>query len=137
MEAPAVCVEMHTKKVSSTDISLGLQSATKEGWEVVRYKNKHFSSVRCNAGPDVTTLQAVEYRIYIHLWNMSSGADEIRAYLQQLCPDKMCTVEELKPKGIKQKSLKINVPQDRGMKKVFLQKYGLKIMVLRFGLGSG
>lgn len=42
---------------------------------------------------------------------MALGADEIREYLQQLCPGKNSTVEELKSKG-DYKSNKIGVPQE-------------------------
>ncbi|KAI5647019.1 phosphotyrosine interaction domain (PTB/PID) domain-containing protein [Phthorimaea operculella] len=37
------------------------------------------------AGPGVTTLRAVESVKSIHLWNMESGAEEIRAYLKSIC----------------------------------------------------
>lgn len=78
-------------------------------WQVSRNRKKRFSSVRCTAGPDVTSLRAVEYRKYIHLWNMVSGADEIREYLQSLGPGSVCTVDELRPKG-EYRSFKIGVP---------------------------
>lgn len=60
-------------------------------WQEVRNRKKRFSSVRGTAGPEVSTLRAVKYRKYIYLWNMASGADEIRAYLQHLSPLKTCT----------------------------------------------
>lgn len=72
-------------------------------------KQKRLTSVRCTAGPDITSLKAVEYRKYIHLWNMVSGADEVKEYLQTLCPNGTCTVEELKSKG-DYKSYKLGVP---------------------------
>lgn len=72
-------------------------------------KQKRQISLRCTAGPTVTTLKAVEYRKHIHLWNMESGADEIRDYLRNLCPNGTCTVEELKSKG-DYKSFKLGVP---------------------------
>lgn len=86
------------------------QSAAGE-WQEVRSRKKRFSSVRCTAGPDVTTLRAVEYRKYIHLWNMASGKEEVSAYLKTLCLGNTFTVEELKPKG-EYKSYKIGVPQE-------------------------
>lgn len=92
-------------------ITLANERAATGEWQEVRSRKKRFSSVRCTAGPQVTSLRAVEYRKYIHLWNMASGVDEIRAYLQLLCPEKNCTVEELKPKG-EYKSYKIGVPQE-------------------------
>lgn len=80
-------------------------------WRVVdRSKPKRrITSVRCTAGPNVTTLLAVEHRKHIHLWNMVSGVEDIRAYMQTLCPNGTCTVDELKPKG-EYKSYKIGVP---------------------------
>lgn len=75
----------------------------------VRRRKRHYTSVRCTAGPDVTTLKAVEYRKYIHLWNMVSGVDEVRAYMQSICGESPCIVEELKAKG-DYKSFKIGVP---------------------------
>ncbi|KAI8434147.1 hypothetical protein MSG28_012272 [Choristoneura fumiferana] len=82
---------------------------TSGGWQEVRYRKNRFSSVRGTAGPEATPLRAVEYRKYIHLWNMVSDADEIRAYLRSLSPESLCTVEELRPKG-EYKSYKIGVP---------------------------
>lgn len=86
-----------------------LEDASAGKWQTVGKPAKRFSSVRCTAGPGVTPLRAVEYRKYIHLWNMLSGVDEIRAYLKSLNPGVTCIVEELKPKG-EYKSYKIGVP---------------------------
>lgn len=72
-------------------------------------KQRRPTSTRCTGGPNITTLKAVEYRKHIHLWNMVSGAEEVREYLLNLCPNVVCTVEELKPKG-NYKSYKIGVP---------------------------
>lgn len=72
-------------------------------------KKRRQTSIRCTAGPSITTLKAVEYRKYIHLWNMFSGAEDVREYLQSLCPDGSCTVEELKSKG-DYRSYKLGVP---------------------------
>ncbi|XP_073964313.1 uncharacterized protein [Choristoneura fumiferana] len=80
-----------------------------EEWREVRNRKKRYSSVRCTAGPEVTPLRAVEYRKYIHLWNMVSGADEILLYLRSLSPEGSFTVDELKSKG-DYKSYKIGVP---------------------------
>lgn len=66
-------------------------------------------SIRCTAGPEKTSLKAVERRKYLHLWNMESGTDDVRAYLEQLCPTGTCTLDPLKPKG-EYKSYKIGVP---------------------------
>lgn len=109
----AVSLESSNGTETTQDVAFTLaneRAATGE-WQEVRNRKKRFSSVRCTAGPQVTTLRAVEYRRYIHLWNMVSGVDEIRSYLQLLCPEKTCTVEELKPKG-EYKSYKIGVPQE-------------------------
>lgn len=73
-------------------------------------KPRHTTSRRCTAGPDVTSLKAVEPRKFVHLWNMASEAQEVLSYLQQLCPTGLCTVEELKPRG-SYKSFKIGVPE--------------------------
>ncbi|KAI8439210.1 hypothetical protein MSG28_013056 [Choristoneura fumiferana] len=78
-------------------------------WQEVRNRKIRLSSVRCTAGPEVTSLKAVEIRKYVHLWNMMSGVDDIRAYMQTLCPGKGFTVEELKARG-DYKSYKIGVP---------------------------
>lgn len=79
-------------------------------WKTVGPKRqKRQISLRCTAGPTVTTLKAVEYRKYIHLWNMESGADDVRDYLRNLCPNGTSTVEELKSKG-DYKSFKLGVP---------------------------
>lgn len=75
----------------------------------VTRRKRQYSSVRCTAAPDATPLRAVEYRKYIHLWNMASGVEDVRAFLQSLCPNTTCTVDELKPKG-EYKSFKIGVP---------------------------
>lgn len=72
-------------------------------------KHRRSTSMRGTAGPNVTSLRAVEDLKYIHLWNMVSTADEILAYLQSLDLGGVCTVEELKPKG-NYKSYKLGVP---------------------------
>lgn len=79
-------------------------------WEEPRSKKqRRLTSVRCTAGPNVTTLRAVEDRKHIHLWNMLSGVEEVREYLKNLCPEGTCTVEELKSRG-DYKSYKLGVP---------------------------
>lgn len=80
-------------------------------WQLVgrRKSQRRLTSLRCTAGPNVTSLVAVEHRKHIHLWNMVSGIDDVRAYVQTLCPGATCTVEELKPRG-DYKSYKIGVP---------------------------
>lgn len=100
--------------VPPTGLDAGDHSGTsEEGWRTVarRRSQRRFSSVRCTAGPNVTSLKAVEQRKFIHLWNMISEEHEIYAYLQTLCPGKTCTVEELKPRG-DYKSFKIGVPPE-------------------------
>ncbi|CAH2091008.1 unnamed protein product [Euphydryas editha] len=76
---------------------------------VVRRRNSRPPSLSGTAGPDVTTLKAVEARKHIHLWNMKSGLEEIREYIRQLCPNGTFTVEELSSRG-SYKSYKIGVP---------------------------
>ncbi|KAJ8726712.1 hypothetical protein PYW08_015109 [Mythimna loreyi] len=70
-------------------------------WTVVTRKHRQMTSISGTAGPAVTTLKAVEPRKYLHLWNMESSADEIRNYLQHLCPEGSgtCTVDLLTSKG--------------------------------------
>ncbi|CAK1546378.1 unnamed protein product [Leptosia nina] len=62
-------------------------------------KSRHPPLLQGTAGPNVTFLRAVESRKYLHLWNMESNVDEVHEYLQQLCPGKNCTVEQLKSRG--------------------------------------
>lgn len=95
----------------STQIGTEQNSANNDWVEVRKQKPKRFSSVRGTAGPEVTSLKAVEFRKYFHLWNMVSGADDILSYLRKLCLGGVCTVEELKSKG-DYKSFKIGVPAD-------------------------
>lgn len=84
--------------------------ADDQSWTEVK-KNKYRKPISlCGiAGPDITTLRAVEPRKYLHLWNMESSADEIRDYLRQLCPTGTCTVDELRARG-SYKSFRIGVP---------------------------
>lgn len=71
--------------------------------------NNHQPLIICGtAGPEMTTLRAVDRRRYLHLWNMQSEADDVRAYLLSLCPEGNCSVEELKPRG-NYKSFKIGI----------------------------
>lgn len=65
------------------------------------------TSMRCN--PTKISLKAVEYRKFIHLWNMVSGVEEVKEYLKELCPGDNFTVEELRAKG-DYKSYKIGIP---------------------------
>lgn len=85
--------------------------STGGGWREVpaRKKQKRLTSIRCTGGPNVTKLKAVEVRKHIHLWNMVSGAGEVQEYLQELCEQGTCTVEELKSRG-EYKSFKLGVP---------------------------
>ncbi|KAI5652080.1 hypothetical protein NE865_00418 [Phthorimaea operculella] len=84
---------------------------TKHGpWIDVMPKKRRNQSQRCTAGPNITTLKAVEANKIIHLWNMASGPEEVLAYLKTLCPTGKCTVDELKPRG-DYKSYKIMVPE--------------------------
>lgn len=83
---------------------------TEGGFELVQSKkHRRSTSMRGTAGPNVTSLRAVEDRKYIHLWNMASTADEVLLYLKSLDLGGSCTVEELKAKG-NYKSYKIGVP---------------------------
>lgn len=70
---------------------------------------KRQNSIRCTAGPNITSLKAAEETKSIHLWNMKSGPDEIAEYLQQLYPQAKCVVDELKTKG-HYRSYKLIVP---------------------------
>lgn len=74
-------------------------------------KSRRPISVRCVAGPDVTTLKAVDPKKFIHLWNMASETDEVLEYLQKLCCSENCTVEKLNSKG-DYKSYKLGVPEE-------------------------
>ncbi|XP_073946571.1 uncharacterized protein [Choristoneura fumiferana] len=101
-----------SKDDGKTDASNGDSlDENEEGWQEVNSRKKRVASVRGTAGPEKTTLKAVEYRRSIHLWNMVSGGDDILAYLQSLKPGKTFTVDELKPKGL-YKSFKIGVPAE-------------------------
>lgn len=85
---------------------------TGEKWkEVRRTKPRPSLSMRCLAGPAVTSLKAAEMRKYIHLWNMLSGAEDVKQYLNELCPQKVCTVQELNTTN-NYKSFKIGVPEE-------------------------
>lgn len=99
---PVVNLESPSRDMECADVA-------GSDWHAVRSRKKRFSSVLCTGGPGVTALRAVEYRKYIHLWNMVSGPDEISAYLKSLFPENACTVDELKPKG-EYRSYKIGVP---------------------------
>lgn len=107
LQLPPPSVDSETGRVDSSDYEES-DKATAGEWREVRGK-KRYSSVRCTAGPETTPLRAVEYRKYIHLWNMISGADEILAFLQSQSPNSSFTVDELKSKG-EYKSFKIGVP---------------------------
>lgn len=67
------------------------------------------TSICCIGSPTAISLKAVERRRFIHLWNMVSGLEEVRAYVKELCPTGTCIVEELNPKG-DYKSYKIGIP---------------------------
>lgn len=87
------------------------KQADKEWSEVRRKKVRSSVSMRCVAGPAVTSLKAVEPRKYIHLWNMLSDADEVKDYLKKLYPEKSCIVQELKTDK-NYKSFKIGVHEE-------------------------
>lgn len=81
-----------------------------EGWIEVRKKvRRRPVSLHGTAGPSITSLRAVEPKKYFHLWNMVSGLDEVKPYVEQLCSPEAFTVEELSSKG-SYKSYKIGVP---------------------------
>lgn len=69
-----------------------------------------FTSIRGTAGPDTTTLKAVDPRKYLHLWNMASETDEVLAYMHKICSKETCSVEKLKSRG-NYKSYKIGIPE--------------------------
>ncbi|KAJ8711701.1 hypothetical protein PYW08_008655 [Mythimna loreyi] len=83
----------------------------KKVWGTQPKKSSNHRWVSGTAGPDITSLKAAEERKYLHLWNMESTADDVRSYLNQLCPSGSCTVDELKPKG-HYRSYKIGIPVD-------------------------
>lgn len=86
--------------------------STDEPWTEVRRKRpRQLLSMRCVAGPTVTSLKAAEARRHFHLWNMLSGLDEVKAYLAELCPQRVVTVEQLKT-AKNYTSFKIGVPED-------------------------
>ncbi|CAH1647466.1 unnamed protein product [Spodoptera littoralis] len=94
----------------ATDTDRRTGTISDQNWTEVRKNKPRQSPSLCGiAGPDITTLRAVEPRKYMHLWNMESSANEIRDYLQHLCPTGTCTVEELRTRG-SYKSFKIGVP---------------------------
>lgn len=120
--APAVAVAASSTDHASSQpilsnrtapiISPERQNQPTKWTEVLRRKPARQSmSLRCLAGPAVTSLRAVEPRQYMHLWNMLSSADEVKQYLMELFPQKACTVEELKTKN-NYRSYKIGVPEE-------------------------
>lgn len=113
--APCVAEQsfaLPTRNAESTDTTHVDHNESGQGtWQKVLGRKKRFSSVRGTAGPHVTSLKAIECRKFIHLWNMISGADDVREYLHTLYPGKTFTIEELKPKG-DYKSFKIGVPKE-------------------------
>lgn len=81
-----------------------------EGWtEVKKKSHRRPQSLCCTAGPSVTTLKAVERRKYLHLWNMMSGPEDVKKYVEQLCAPEAVSVEQLSSRG-DYKSYKIGVP---------------------------
>lgn len=67
------------------------------------------ASMRCTGSRTSVSLKAVERRKFVHLWNMVSGLEEVKAYVTELCPTGTCIVEELNSKG-NYKSYKIGIP---------------------------
>jgi hypothetical protein len=68
-------------------------------------------SLTGTAGPDVTALKAVERRKFFHLWNMASGLEDVRRYVNSICPDGACAIQELTARG-DYKSYKIGVLEE-------------------------
>ncbi|KAF9824592.1 hypothetical protein SFRURICE_004049 [Spodoptera frugiperda] len=98
------------KIISQTMAPVNSNLVNSLSWsEVVRKPSRRAVSIHGAAGPNVTSLKAVEVRKHLHLWNMESTADEIQKYLYTLCNTDTCTVQELTPKG-NYKSFKIGVP---------------------------
>lgn len=98
------------KIISQTMAPVNSNPVNSLSWsEVVRKPSRRAVSIHGAAGPNVTSLKAVEVRKHLHLWNMESTADEIQKYLYTLCNTDTCTVQELTPKG-NYKSFKIGVP---------------------------
>lgn len=86
------------------------ENDVEEGWIEVRKKvHRRPLSLHGTAGPSITSLRAVEPKKFFHLWNMESGIDEVKPYVEQLCTPAVFTVEELASKG-SYKSYKIGVP---------------------------
>lgn len=107
--------KQNTTVVSNVEVVLEsgapISHTQDDKWTEVQRKRPRRSAPMCGtAGPNVTTLKAVEPRKYLHLWNMVSNAEDVSKYLRILCPDGSCTVEELKPKG-DYKSYKLGVPE--------------------------
>lgn len=86
-----------------------LAPRTEKDTEATKKRSERPKSLCGTADSTRTTLKAVEPRRYMHLWNMESNADDIKAYLRELCPSGVCTVQELTPRG-DYKSYKIGVP---------------------------
>lgn len=88
-----------------------VQDSDNEWREVQHKKRRAPLSLRCVAGPSVTSLKAAESRKHFHLWNMLSSVDEIKIYLSELCPQRIFTVEQLKMTN-HYNTFKIGVPED-------------------------
>ncbi|PZC77614.1 hypothetical protein B5X24_HaOG203170 [Helicoverpa armigera] len=99
-----------SKIISQPMAPVNYNLVNSQSWsEVVKKPSRRAISIHGAAGPNVTSLKAVEVRKHLHLWNMESTTDEIQKYLHTLCNTDTCTVEELTPKG-NYKSFKIGVP---------------------------
>ncbi|KAI5637534.1 hypothetical protein NE865_09667 [Phthorimaea operculella] len=101
--------EKNREKLDSDDDSSD-NELNPHDWQVQRNKRRRqkHSFQYGTAGPDATTLRAIEPRKYIHLWNMASGKEEVQAYLQHTCGSGTFTIEELRARG-DYKSYKIGV----------------------------
>ncbi|CAH1642619.1 unnamed protein product [Spodoptera littoralis] len=82
---------------------------TETEWKLVKRRNpRRPTPLHGSADPAVINLKAVETRKFLHLWNMASGIEDVRQYVNQLCPTGTNTVEELTPRG-DYKSYKVGI----------------------------
>lgn len=82
-----------------------------EGWTEVKRPRKLLNIKRGTATPGTTQLEASERSLYIHAYYLKIGTtdDRVRAHLEVVCGEDVCTVETLKARG-NYASFKLTVP---------------------------
>lgn len=82
-----------------------------EGWTEVKRPRRSLGVKRGTAMPGATQLEASERLRYIHVYYLKIGTtdERVRAHLEVVCGEDVCTVETLKAKG-NYASFKLTVP---------------------------